>query len=124
MKKVCPTVFLVVVWKQSVVYLGGHRVMDPPPLAKKNTIGIRGIARNCLRRGFWGQKLIAKGWGFEGVEALGTWTSFCWSFGKNYKKIWAHGGGVCNPHIPPPPHKIPRYALVMKRPWNEPIFRR
>ena len=47
----------------------------------------RGIARNGLRGG-----------GFEGVEAshILTRTSFCYIFGKNYRKIWANAPVVGN----------------------------
>ena len=47
---------------------------------------------------------IAKGRGFEGVEALQirARTLFCQSFGKNELKIWVNGvGGGSDPHIPP-----------------------
>ena len=45
---------------------------------------------------------IAKGGGFEGAEELRIQArmSFYWSFGRNYQKIWAKGGGVLTPHIP------------------------
>ena len=45
---------------------------------------------------------IAKGGGFEGAEVprKRAQTSFRWTFGKNYQKIWANGRGF-DPHIPP-----------------------